>query len=226
MKKSEATTNNLFDLSHTIAKPLLEKYEYPWEALKEIHDFILETGPTLDKSEWDNPKENVWVHKTVKFVNPNNYTILGPAIICAGAEVRPGAFIRKDVIIGEKVVVGNSSEYKNVIIFDEAQTPHYNYIGDSIMGYKSHTGCQALTSNVKGDKKLVKVHFDDGDVETGIKKFGAMIGDNVEVGCGTVMNPGTIIGRNAQIYPLSSVRGTVDAASIYKKQGEIVAKDI
>ena len=225
MKKSEATIQKLYSLEHTIAAPLLQKFEYPWEALREIHAFILELGPTLDPAEWNNPSENVWVHKSVKIINPMNYTIQGPAIIGAGTEIRPGAFIRKDVIIGENCVVGNSSEYKNVIIFDNVQTPHFNYLGDSIMGYKSHTGCQSLTSNVKSDKTLVKVHFDDGDVETGLKKFGAMIGDCVEVGCGAVMNPGTVIGKNAQIYPLSSVRGTVDAGSIYKKRGEIVAKE-
>ena len=226
MKKAEAKTIELFDLDHSIAKPLLETCEYPWEALPKIHDFILETGKLLDPTEWNHPSEFVWIHKTVTFLNPVTNTIQGPAIIGPETEIRPGAFIRKDVIIGRGCVIGNSSEYKNVIIFDAVQTPHYNYLGDSIMGYRSHTGCQSLTSNVKSDKTLVTIHFDDGDVETGLKKFGAMIGDQVEVGCGAVMNPGTVIGRFAQIYPLSSVRGTVKAGSIYKKRGEIVAKEV
>lgn len=221
MKKEEAKTTELFDLEHTIAAPLLSEYEYPWEALGAIHDFILETGPKLPKDEYDEIKENVWVHKTVGFV-ANTHVIQGPAIIGPGTEVRPGAFIRKDVIIGADCVIGNSSEYKNVIIFDSVQTPHYNYVGDSILGYKSHTGCQALTSNVKSDKKTVVIHFEDGDVETGLKKFGAMIGDHVEVGCGSVMNPGTIIGRNSMIQPLTSVRKPVSADHIYKSTGAIV----
>ncbi|MDO4489146.1 MAG: UDP-N-acetylglucosamine pyrophosphorylase [Eubacteriales bacterium] len=223
MKIREAVTKNLFDLSHTMAKELLEGKEYPWEVLPLIKGFVLELGATLNQDEYDHPAEDVWIHKSAT-VFPSAY-IKGPCIIGAGTEVRHCAFIRGAVLVGENCVVGNSCELKNAILFDNVQTPHYNYIGDSILGYKSHTGAGAITSNVKSDKKLVTVKFEDGIIETGIKKFGAMIGDNVEVGCGSVLNPGTVIGRETNIYPLSSVRGTVNAHSIYKKQGEIVNKE-
>jgi UDP-N-acetylglucosamine diphosphorylase / glucose-1-phosphate thymidylyltransferase / UDP-N-acetylgalactosamine diphosphorylase / glucosamine-1-phosphate N-acetyltransferase / galactosamine-1-phosphate N-acetyltransferase len=222
MKQSEARTAQLLDLSHTMAKPLLETCEYPWEALEKIHGWILETGPELPEDEWDHPSEYVWIHKSVRIVNPANYTILGPAIIGADSEIRPGAFIRSDVVIGEGVVIGNSCEYKNCIIFDGAETPHYNYIGDSILGYRSHTGAQALTSNVRSDKKHVIVHLLDGDIDTGRKKVGAILGDHAEAGCGTVLNPGSVIGRGSIVQPLSSVRGCVDAGCIYKQNGVIV----
>ncbi|MDO4938493.1 MAG: UDP-N-acetylglucosamine pyrophosphorylase [Lachnospiraceae bacterium] len=224
MKKSEAAIKNLFDLDHTMARSLFETYEYPWEVLDGIGEFILKIGPTLPEDEYYNPVENVWIHKTVKAYQ--TISITGPTIIGEGTELRPGAFVRGNVIAGRNCVMGNACEYKNCILFDEVQTPHYNYIGDSILGYKSHTGAQALTSNVKSDKKNVVIHFEDGDVETGRKKVGAMIGDHVEVGCSSVLNPGTIIGRNTNIYPLTSVRGTVPADSIVKNTSETVAKRV
>ncbi len=222
MKKSEATIKNLFDLNHTIAKELFEEHEYPWEILEEISDFIMKTGPSLPEEEYYNPVENVWIHKTVKAYQ--TVSIIGPAIIGENTEIRPGAFIRGGVIAGKNCVMGNSCEYKNCILFDNVQSPHYNYIGDSIIGYKSHTGAQALTSNVKSDKKPVVIHFEDEDVKTGRKKVGSMIGDNVEIGCGCVLNPGTIIGRNTNIYPLTSVRGAISADSIVKSTSHMVAK--
>lgn len=224
MKKSEATINKMYDLNHTIAKELFEKYEYPWEVLDGIGEFIMKVGPALSPDDYYNPVENVWIHKTVKAYQ--TITITGPAIIGENTEIRPGAFIRGNVIAGDNVIMGNSCEYKNCILFDNVQTPHYNYIGDSILGYKSHTGAQALTSNVKSDKKPVVIHFEDGDVETGRKKIGALVADCVEVGCGSVLNPGTIIGRNTNIYPLTSVRGTVSADCIVKNTSETVAKKV
>ena len=222
MKKDQAKITEMYDLTHTMASGLLSGCEFPWEALPKIKEYILKIGNTLSLEEYDHPSEDVWIHKTAK-VFPSAY-IAGPCIIGAGAEVRHCAFIRGSALVGENCVVGNSTELKNVILFDNVQTPHYNYVGDSILGYKSHTGAGAITSNVKSDKKLVVVHFEDGDVETGIKKFGAMIGDFVEVGCGSVLNPGTVIGKGTNIYPLSSVRGTVNAGSIYKRKGEIAEK--
>ena len=222
MKKDQAKITEMYDLTHTMASGLLSGCEFPWEALPKIKEYILKTGNTLSLEEYDHPSEDVWIHKTAK-VFPSAY-IAGPCIIGAGAEVRHCAFIRGSALVGENCVVGNSTELKNVILFDNVQTPHYNYVGDSILGYKSHTGAGAITSNVKSDKKLVVVHFEDGDVETGIRKFGAMIGDFVEVGCGSVLNPGTVIGKGTNIYPLSSVRGTVNAGSIYKRKGEIAEK--
>ena len=222
MKKNQAKVTEMYDLTHTMAAGLLGGCEYPWEALGKIKEFIIETGNKLSPEEYDHPEELVWIHKTAK-VFPSAY-IAGPCIVGAGTEVRHCAFIRGSALIGENCVVGNSTELKNAILFDNVQVPHYNYIGDSILGFKSHTGAGAITSNVKSDKKLVKVHFEDGVVETGLKKFGAMIGDNVEVGCGSVLNPGTVIGKHTNVYPLSSVRGAVDPDSIYKKRGEIAEK--
>ena len=222
MKQKEATVTKLYDLSHTIASPLLESVKYPWEALKDIKDYILRCGALLDRDEFLHPQEDVWIHKSAN-VFPSAY-IGGPCIIGAGTEVRHCAFIRGSALIGENCVVGNSTELKNVILFDNVQVPHYNYVGDSILGYKSHMGAGSITSNVKSDKMPVKVHFEDKDVETGIKKFGAMIGDCVEVGCGSILNPGTVIGKNSNIYPLSSVRCAVDSDSIYKHQGEIAKR--
>ena len=213
---------NLYTLEETIAKPLFEGAEYPWELLPKISAFILELGATLSEEEYEKVGENVWIAKSAK-VAPTAF-INGPAIIGKNAEVRHCAFIRGNAIVGEGAVVGNSTELKNVILFNKVQVPHYNYVGDSILGYKAHMGAGSITSNVKSDKHLVKVHTPEGDIETGIKKFGAMIGDNVEVGCGSVLNPGTVIGRQSNIYPLSSVRGVVPAHSIYKKQGEVVEK--
>ena len=215
-------TNDLFDLSRSIAAPLLSKCEFPWEALPKIRDFILSVGPTLSKDEYDNIGNDVWVAKNVS-IHPNT-VICGPAIISEGTELRPGAFIRGNVIIGKNCVIGNSCELKNSIIFDKVQVPHFNYIGDSILGYCSHTGAGAITSNVKSDRSLVKVSIDGERVDTGLKKFGAMIGDHVEIGCNSVLNPGTVIGRNSNVYPLSSVRGTVPENSIFKSNDNIVLK--
>ena len=213
-------TANMYDLSHTKAKELLENTEYPWEALPKIGEFILKLGETLPASKYRKLADDVWVSRTAK-IYPNNY-IAGPTIIGHNTEVRPGAFIRGNALVGENCVVGNSTELKNVILFDNVQVPHYNYVGDSIFGYKAHTGAGAITSNVKQDKSLVTVNVNGERITTGLKKFGAMLGDRVEAGCNTVMNPGTVVGREARIYPLSMVRGFVPEKSIYKKQGEIV----
>ena len=220
MKKCEAKVSMLLDTEHTAAKELLESVEYPWEALPRIKEYILKLGAGLSAEEYDHPAEDVWIHKTAH-VFESAY-IKGPCIIGAGTEVRHCAFIRGSALIGENCVVGNSTELKNVILLDNVQVPHYNYVGDSILGYKSHMGAGSITSNVKSDKKLVKIHFEDGDAETGLKKVGAVLGDHVEVGCGSILNPGAVIGRNSSIYPLSSVRCGIDASSIYKNQGEIV----
>ena len=213
---------NLYKLEETIAKPLLEELEYPWEALPKISDFIIKLGSELDPEIYENKGENIWIAKTAK-VMPSAY-IQGPAIIGENAEIRHCAFIRGKVIVGNNTVVGNSTELKNVILFDNVQVPHYNYVGDSILGYKAHMGAGSITSNVKSDKKLVIVKKGTQAIETGLKKFGAMIGDNVEVGCGSVLNPGSVIGSNTNIYPLSSVRGVVPANSIYKNQNEVIEK--
>ena len=222
MKKLDMRIVELYSLEHTMARELLEKYEYPWEALPYIGEFIRELGEKLPKKEYDSPRDGMWIHKTAKIAPTAG--IIGPVIIGPTAEIRHCAYIRGKVIIGAGAVVGNSTELKNVIMFDEVQVPHYNYVGDSILGYKAHMGAGSITSNVKSDKQLVKVHGEDGDIETGMKKFGAMIGDSVEVGCGSVLNPGTVVGRNSNIYPLSSVRGCVDKESIYKREGEVAKK--
>ena len=213
---------NLYNLEETITKDLLEKFEYPWEALPEISKFILEIGPMLDKDIYEQKGENIWIAKSAN-VYPSAY-IKGPAIIGENAEVRHCAFIRGNAIVGNNAVVGNSTELKNVILFNNVQVPHYNYVGDSILGYKSHMGAGSITSNVKSDKKLVIVKNGEEKIETGLKKFGAMLGDCVEVGCGSVLNPGSVIGKNTNIYPLSSVRGVVPENSIYKNQNEIIVK--
>lgn len=213
---------NLYDLNQTIAGKLFEAAEYPWQVLPLIGDFIKKLGASLDKSEYDEVAENVWIAKSAK-VAPTAY-INGPCIIGKDAEIRHCAFIRGSAIVGEGAVVGNSTELKNVVLFNKVQVPHYNYVGDSVLGYRAHMGAGSITSNVKSDKALVKVRCDGEVIETGLKKFGAMIGDNVEVGCGSVLNPGTVVGRESNIYPLSSVRGYVEAGSIYKKQGEVVEK--
>lgn len=218
----ELTVKELYTLEETIAKDIFNDITYPWEALAKINDFILELGPTLSEEEYDKIGEDIWVAKSAT-VAPTAH-IDGPAIIGKDAQIRHCAFIRGKAIIGEGAVVGNSTEIKNVILFNKVAVPHYNYVGDSILGYKAHMGAGSITSNVKSDKKLVVLKTPEGNIETGIKKFGAMIGDCVEVGCGTVMNPGTVIGKNTNIYPLSSVRGFVPAGSIYKKQGEVVTK--
>ena len=214
--------SNLYNLDETIAKPLLEKYIYPWDVLPHIEEFILELGKSLNKDEYEQIGENVWIHKSAK-VYKSAY-IGENCIICEGAEVRHCAFIRKNAIIGKNAVVGNSTELKNVILFNNVQVPHYNYVGDSILGFKSHMGAGSITSNIKSDKKLIIIKDGEQKIETGMKKIGSMVGDNVEVGCGSVLNPGTIIGKNTNIYPLSSVRGVVKPNSIYKNKNEIVLK--
>lgn len=212
----------LYDLSHTIANEYLKGFTYPWEALKGIGEMIISLGNTLNSDEYDSPSENVWIHKTAK-VFPSAY-IGSPCIIGANTEVRHCAFIRGSALIGDNCVIGNSVELKNVIIFDNVQTPHYNYVGDSILGYKSHMGAGSITSNVKSDKTNVVIKSANGVIETGIKKIGAMLGDFVEVGCNSVLNPGTIVGRNSNIYPTSCVRGVVPADSIWKTGGVVVSK--
>lgn len=214
--------NNLFDYSKTIAKPLLESVDYPWEALPKIKDFIVEIGKTLDPEIYEQRGENIWIAKSAT-VFPSAY-LGGPLIICEDAEVRHCAFIRGSAIVGKGAVVGNSTELKNSILFDGVQVPHYNYIGDSILGYKAHTGAGTITSNLKSDKSLVTVLCEEEKVETGVKKFGAMLGDHVEVGCNSVLNPGSVVGRNTNVYPLSFVRGYVPENSIYKRLGEIADK--
>lgn len=213
---------NLYSLDQTIAKELFEGADYPWEVLPKISGFILTLGSTLSAEEYDQQGEDVWIAKSAK-VAPTAY-IHGPAIIGKDAEIRHCAFIRGNAIVGEGAVVGNSTELKNVVLFNKVQVPHYNYVGDSILGYKSHMGAGSITSNVKSDKTLVVVKEKEEKIETGLKKFGAMLGDNVEVGCGSVLNPGTVIGANTNIYPLSSVRGVIPAGSIYKNSGEIAEK--
>lgn len=213
---------NLYNLDETIAKDIFSGCEYPWEVLPKIKEFIINLGNTLSLDEYDKIGENVWIAKSAK-VAPTAY-IAGPTIIGKDTEVRHCAFIRGGALVGNNCVVGNSTELKNVILFNNVQVPHYNYVGDSILGYKSHMGAGSITSNVKSDKQLVIVKSGENKIETGLKKFGAMIGDNVEVGCGSVLNPGSVIGRNSNIYPLSSVRGVIAPNSIYKKQSDIINK--
>lgn len=216
-------TSELYDTSHSLAKPLLDGCEYPWEALPKIKEFIIDLGKTLSADEYDNPEENVWIAKSA--VVAKSATVCGPCIIGKNTELRTGAFIRGAVIVGDGCVVGNSCELKNAILFDCVQVPHFNYVGDSILGFRSHTGAGAITSNVKSDKSLVCVKGENGvSITTGLKKFGAMIGDCVEVGCNSVLNPGTVIGKNTNVYPLSSVRGSLPPNSIFKAEGNIVEK--
>ena len=218
----ELTVSELYTLDETIAKDLFEGVTYPWEVLPKISAFILELGKTLSEEEYDKVGEDVWIAKSAK-VFESAY-IHGPAIIGKNAEVRHCAFIRGNAIVGEGAVVGNSTELKNVILFNNVQVPHYNYVGDSVLGYKSHMGAGSITSNVKSDKTLVTVSINGEKVETNLKKFGAVLGDYVEVGCNSVLNPGTVVGAHSNIYPLSMVRGYVDSHSIFKKPGEIVKK--
>lgn len=215
--------NKLFDLNHTEAKDYLSGFDYPWEALSDIGRFIEKLGKTLDSSKYEQRGEKVWVEKSAS-VAPSAF-IGGPCIIGENTEVRHCAFIRGNALIGKNCVVGNSTELKNVILFDSVQVPHYNYVGDSILGYRSHMGAGAITSNVKSDKSLVSVNLNGEKIASGLKKFGAALGDFVEIGCGSVLNPGTIIGRSSNVYPLSSVRGFVAENSIFKSPKDIVKKE-
>ena len=216
------TVNDLYDLTHTAAAEYLKGFTYPWEALAGIGDMILAVGAALPHEEYEHTGENVWIARDAK-VFPTA-TILGPCIIGHETEVRPGAFIRGNALVGNNCVVGNSTELKNVILFDNVQVPHYNYVGDSILGYKAHMGAGSITSNVKSDKALVVIHNQGEDIPTGRKKVGAMLGDRVEVGCNSVLNPGTVIGRDSNVYPVSCVRGVIPANSICKTGGKIVIK--
>ncbi|WP_408071225.1 UDP-N-acetylglucosamine pyrophosphorylase [Butyrivibrio sp. JL13D10] len=221
----EYSISNLYDLNETIAADIFKGVTYPWEVLPKIKEFIVELGKTLPEDKFEKVGEDIWIAKSAKFLSRTNSYIAGPCIIDEDAEIRPGAFIRGSAIVGKGAVVGNSTELKNVILFNKVQVPHYNYVGDSILGFKSHMGAGSITSNVKSDKKLVVIkNGTDDKVETGLKKVGAMLGDNVEVGCGSILNPGTVIGRESNIYPLSSVRGCVPAGHIYKDKGIIVKK--
>lgn len=211
---------NLFDLDKTIAKELFKGAVYPWEVLPKIKEFIVKLGNTLDPEIYEKRGEDIWVAKSAK-VAPSAY-LGGPLIICENAEIRHCAFIRGSAIVGAGAVVGNSTELKNAVLFDGVQVPHYNYVGDSILGYKAHTGAGAITSNLKSDKKLVTVMCDGEKVETGVKKFGAMLGDFADIGCNSVLNPGTVVGRGTRVYPLSMVRGYVPEHSIYKNKNEVV----
>ena len=213
---------NLFNFDETIAADIFTDIDFPWEVLPKIKDFITGLGESLSPDDYDKKGDNVWIAKSAAIAP--TATINGPCIIGKDTEVRPGAFIRGNAIVGEKCVVGNSTELKNVILFNNVQVPHYNYVGDSILGYKSHMGAGSITSNVKSDKTLVVVKGKDEQIETGLKKFGAMLGDYVEVGCNSVLNPGTVIGRHCNIYPLSSVRGVIPENHIFKNKDEIVEK--
>ncbi|MBR6019814.1 MAG: UDP-N-acetylglucosamine pyrophosphorylase [Lachnospiraceae bacterium] len=219
----DITIKALFEAPYpTLAREMLEGCTYPWEALDKIKDTILAIGATLSLDEYDHPAEDVWIAKDAKVAKTASIT--GPCIIGKGTEVRQCAFVRGNALVGDGAVVGNSTELKNVILFDKVQVPHYNYVGDSILGFKAHMGAASLTSNVKSDKKLVVINNEGDRIETGRKKVGAVLGDRVEVGCGSVLNPGTIIGHDSNVYPLSSVRGVVPSNSIFKAQNNIVSK--
>lgn len=217
------TIENLYDLKETIAADLFTEAEYPWEVLPRIHDFILELGKRLPEEIYEKRGEDIWVAKSAK-VAPTA-CLNGPLIIDEEAEVRHCAFVRGNAIVGKGAVVGNSTELKNVVLFNKVQVPHYNYVGDSVLGFKSHMGAGSITSNVKSDKTLVVVKNGEEKIETGLKKMGAMLGDHVEVGCNSVLNPGTVIGRNSNVYPTSCVRGVIPAGHIFKRPGEVVKKD-
>ena len=221
---NDAKIVNLYSLEESIAGDYLKGFTYPWEALAGISDFIIELGKTLNPDEYISKGENIWIHKEAK-VAPTA-CLNGPLIVCKDAEVRHCAFVRGSAIVGEGAVVGNSTELKNVILFNKVQVPHYNYVGDSILGFKAHMGAGSITSNVKSDKQLVVIKFDNGDtIETNRKKVGAMLGDNVEVGCNSVLNPGTILGKGASVYPCSCVRGVIPDNGIYKKASEIIIRE-
>ncbi|MEG1596423.1 MAG: UDP-N-acetylglucosamine pyrophosphorylase [Lachnospiraceae bacterium] len=218
----ECTICSLYTITETIAEELMKKATYPWEILPRIHDYIIELGPTLDTERFTKLGEDIWAAKTAKIAP--TASLHGPLIIDEEAEIRHCAFIRGNAIVGKKAVVGNSTELKNVILFNGVQVPHYNYVGDSILGFKAHMGAGSITSNVKSDKTLVVVKSKEEQMETGLKKFGAMLGDLVEIGCNSVLNPGTVVGAGTNVYPLSMVRGVVEANSIYKNRNEVVIK--
>lgn len=211
---------NYFDYSRTLAAPLFDGIEYPWEVLPRLESFILALGPMLPADEFEQVSDNVWISRSA--VVAPTASITGPCIIDSGAQIRHCAFIRGNVIVGKGTVVGNSCEVKNSLLFDEVEAPHFNYVGDSILGYKSHLGAGAITSNIKNDKKNVEVHFQLGSIETNMRKLGAIVGDRVQVGCNCVLNPGTVIGKGTRIYPLNSIRGWIDEKSIYKHEGKVV----
>ncbi|GHU81299.1 glucose-1-phosphate thymidylyltransferase [Clostridia bacterium] len=213
-------TEQLFDITQTIAKELFQNLEYPWQALSKIGDFIMQIGPNLPEEKYNKIGKNIWIAKNA--VVAPSASLTGPLIICEKAEIRHCAYIRGNAIIGDSTVVGNSTEVKTSILFNNVQAPHYNYIGDSILGYKSHTGAGAITSNLKSDKMKITINVAGDKIDTGLKKLGAIIGDNTEVGCNSVLNPGTIIGKNSIVYPLSMVRGFVPKNSIYKNSGDVV----
>ncbi|MCR5623737.1 MAG: UDP-N-acetylglucosamine pyrophosphorylase [Lachnospiraceae bacterium] len=219
----ELKNKNLFNLDETIASSLIDSKDYPWEVLPEIAEYILFLGQKLDPEEYEKRGENIWIAKSATIAD--FATISGPCIIGKKTEVRPGAFIRGNAIVGENCVVGNSTELKNVILFNNVQVPHYNYVGDSILGFKSHMGAGSITSNVKSDKTLVNIYYKGERVHTGLKKMGAILGNYVEVGCNSVLNPGTVIGSNTNIYPLSSVRGFIPKGVIFKSRDNVVAKN-
>lgn len=219
----EVKIKDLLNLDKTIAKDLFERFDYPWEVLPHIKDYIIEIGSNLDLSIYDKIGEDIWIAKSAKIAD--SVSLSGPLIVCPDAELRQCAFVRGSAIVGAGATVGNSCELKNAILFDLSQTPHYNYIGDSVIGYKSHIGAGGITSNLKSDKTNIVLKFRDGhSIETGLRKFGAILGDNVEVGCNSVLNPGTVIGRNSTIYPTSCVRGYIPAKSIFKSADNIVLK--
>lgn len=218
---------NMYDLSQTLAAPLLETLTYPWEALPKIGDFIMQIGPTLDEEKFEKRGDNIWIARSVSIAA--TATLMGPLIIDEDTEVRPGAFIRGNVIVGKNCVVGNSTELKNVILFNVVQVPHYNYVGDSVLGFHSHMGAGSITSNVKSDKTLVVVkdsYDSKKEIATGLKKFGAMLGDYVEVGCNSVLNPGTVVCPHSNIYPVSCVRGVIPSNSIFKDRDHVVRKNV
>ena len=221
MKKTK--TNELFNLNETIAKELLAKNEYPWESLNQIHDYIIELGNNLSLEKFNKINENVWIAKNS--IVSETAEIIGPAIIDENAEIRHSAFLRGNVIVGKNSVVGNSTELKNCILCNNVQVPHFNYVGDSILGYKAHFGAGVITSNLRIDKADIIIKCEEMFIETGLKKMGAMIGDNVEIGCNTVLNPGTIVGRNTVIYPLSNVKGVIEDNVIYKDENTIIVKN-
>ena len=214
--------NHLFESDHTLAMDIFDGVQYPYEVLPKIGEFIINLGKSLPAGRFECRNGNIWIAKSANVAETASIT--GPAIIDEEAEIRHCAFIRGNAIVGKGAVVGNSTELKNVILFDKVQVPHYNYVGDSILGYQSHMGAGSITSNVKSDKTLVEIRMGENKTATGLKKMGAILGDHVEIGCGSILNPGTIIGKNTNVYPLSSVRGYVPEGSIYKKQGEIVEK--